>query len=534
LLNGNFKTQNGAELVLTCDVKIKTEEEAKRILEIAKQNKLWKIISVSQTETKRSPRPPFITSTLEQAASSRFGFSPSRTMVLAQRLYEAGYITYMRTDSFYINHDALNQIYGEIERSFGKEYLYPRSYQTKSKTAQEAHEAIRPTDISQKQRGANNDQKKIYQLIRERTLASQMADAKILRTKISANIGAEEQIPNFSASGSVVVFAGWLEADKAARQEDVEIPPLKEGDRLELIRIEVLPKETTPPPRYTEAGLIKELEKREIGRPSTYATIIKTLLDREYVVKENRTLRPTDTGEIVSNFLEQNFAHYISDSFTAEMEQELDEIAAGKREYAKSLKDFYEPFSKEVKAKEHIEKITNLGDADEKFRCPICGGQMIVKLGRGGKFLSCKKFPDCAGALKIDGSVVESPKETGELCPVCGGKLIERTGRYGKFIACTNYPKCKYVQKSLSEENQAKTGIRCPKCGVGEIVSRRGRFGIFYSCSKYPDCQYAMKAKPTGNICKLCGALMMEGTKTIPERCSNKDCPNYNPLKTNS
>jgi len=230
--------------------------------------------------------------------------------------------------------------------------------------------------------------------------------------------------------------------------------------------------------------------------------------------------------------LENNFEKYINDSFTAEMENELDEIAEGKIKYEKVLKDFYGPFSKDVKSKEKIEKITNLGEADEKFKCPDCGGPMVIKLSRTGKFLSCAKFPDCTGARKEDGSVLEGPKETGEKCPECqNGKLIEREGRFGKFVACNNYPKCKFIKKSAEEEAKAKTGVKCPKCKDGEIIERRGRFGFFYSCSNYPKCDFVMKARPTGNICKNCGSLMMEGTKTIPERCSNKNCPNHNPHK---
>ncbi|MEK9194733.1 MAG: DNA topoisomerase, partial [Patescibacteria group bacterium] len=348
---------------------------------------------------------------------------------------------------------------------------------------------------------------------------------------LSANIDDGQKIPNFSINGSVILFPGWLALDKAARGEDVELPHLEEGDKLTMIDIQSEAKETEPPTRYTEAGLVKELEKREIGRPSTYASIIKTLLEREYITKQGKTLFPTDTGDAVSSFLEQNFGQYISDSFTAEMERKLDEIAEGKRDYVKSLKDFYGPFSKEVKSKEHIEKITNLGEADPSIKCPVCGAGMVIKLARNGKFLSCKNFPKCIGARKIDGSEMEAPKETGELCPKCGGKLIEREGRYGKFVACANYPKCKYVKKSEEEEARAKTGVKCPKCGTGEMTERRGRFGLFYSCSNYPDCKYIIKSKPTGNLCKLCGSLMMEGTKTIPERCSDKNCPNHNPHK---
>ena len=530
IISGDFETQNGTPLHLTCEEEPKTQEEVGRILDASK-SKPWNITKIKTIEAKRAPKPPFTTSTLQQAASSRLGYSPSRTMGIAQKLYEAGYITYMRTDSVTLSQVALAVIYKEIEKEYGKEYVSPRAFKTKSKNAQEAHEAIRPTDIRKHRAGTTEDQLKLYRLIWERTIASQMSDAKLLRTKISANIK-DQSIPDFSANGAITTFDGWLAADVAARGDETELPHIPEGEPLTLKSIESEEKATEPPSRYTEAGLVKELEKRDIGRPSTYASIIKTLEDREYVEKINKTLHPTDTGDVVSSFLEEYFPKYVSDSFTAEMEQELDDIANGTKEYEKTLHDFYVPFSKDVKDREHIEKITNLGDADAQFTCPLCGGPMIIKLARTGKFLSCKRFPDCLGARKIDGTIMEGPKETGEDCPKCGkGKLIEREGRFGKFVACSNYPKCKFIKTSEEEEAKKKTGVQCPDCKKGEIMERRGRFGLFYSCSNYPDCKFIIKSKPTGNICPECGSLMMEGTKTIPERCSNKKCPNHNPHK---
>lgn len=532
VITGEFETNKKENVVLTCEKQPSTEKETEEIIKIS-QGHPWHVTGIKQTETKRSPRAPFTTSTLQQAASSRLGFSPSRTMTVAQKLYEQGLITYMRTDSVNISKEALPAIYKAVEKNYGKNYLEPRFYKTKSKSAQEAHEAIRPTNFELKNAGSNHEQEKLYRLIWERTVSSQMADAKILKTKIIANIDEKEQIPDFSVIGSITVFAGWLAADQAAQGDELQVPSLSEGEKLKLINISSEGKQTEPPGRYTEAGLVKELEKREIGRPSTYATIIKTINDRGYVTKDGKTLRPTDTGEVVSTFLENNFEKYINDSFTAEMENELDEIAEGKIKYEKVLKDFYGPFSKDVKSKEKIEKITNLGEADKNIKCPECGGPMVIKLSRTGKFLSCARFPECTGARKEDGSVLEGPKETGEKCPECkDGKLIEREGRFGKFVACSNYPKCKFIKKSAEEEAKAKTGVKCPKCKDGEIIERRGRFGFFYSCSNYPKCDYIMKSRPTGNICQICGSLMMEGTKTIPERCSNKACPNHNPHKT--
>lgn len=538
-ITADVAAKNGAgeKFTLACSKEPREEKEAKIILEIGNRE-IWKIKDVAETEAKRSPRAPFITSTLQQSASSRLGFAPSRTMGIAQKLYEAGLITYMRTDSVNMSQVALKQIYGLVENKFGKEYLTPRVYSKKSKNAQEAHEAIRPTSMLNESGGLNDEQQKLYRLIWQRAVSSQMSDAKIMRTKILAEVGKSE-IPDFYINGSRVMFDGWLKADPMSRGEDVELPKIAVGEILKLIEMRSEGKQTEPPARYSEAGLVKELEKRGIGRPSTYASIIKTLEDRGYVEKISKALHPTDTGDVVSSFLERNFANYISDSFTAMMEDELDDIASGKIGYEKTLSDFYKPFSKEVKSKDKIEKINNMGEADPAMKCPTCKGGMIIKLGKSGRFLSCAKFPDCSGARKITGEEMEGPKETGELCPDCKkGKLVERDGKFGKFISCNNYPKCKYIKKDAELEKQNSTGVSCPVCKNGMMTERRGRFGLFYSCSNYPKCKNAIKAKPTGNICKyekdgggVCGALMMEGTKTIPERCSDKTCPNHNPHK---
>ncbi|MEK7169589.1 MAG: type I DNA topoisomerase [Patescibacteria group bacterium] len=535
-ISGNFLTGKNEEMTLTCVKEPRDRKEMEYIIETARTGK-WAVTGVKQTEIKRSPRPPFTTSTLQQAASSRLGYSPSRTMSIAQKLYEQGLITYMRTDSVNISKEILPAILTEVESKFGKEYVEPRVFVTKSKNAQEAHEAVRPTQIKKGTAGNTEEQKRLYALIWERTIATQMADAKLLRTTVTANVGIEDILPDFTASGSIVLFPGWLAGDPRSRGEEREMLQVLKGEPLTLKKIDEEEKQTEPPPRYTEAGLVKELEKREIGRPSTYAAIIFTLLKRNYVEKEGRALRPTDTGEVVSGFVEKNFENYISDTFTAEMENDLDEIADGKRDYEKTLKDFYGPFSKDVKAKDKLEKATTLGE-DVRFKCPLdeSHGIMDIKLSRTGRFLSCKLFPKCMGARKIDGSIMEPPKETGEICPKCGkGKLVEKEGRFGKFIACSTYPKCKFIKQS--ENNIKGTGVKCPLCppagGGGEIAERRGRFGPFFSCTNYPECKFIMKSKPTGNKCALCNSLMMEGTKTIPERCSNRACPNHNPHKLN-
>lgn len=530
-----LKTAKKEQFEVFCAEEPKTEEEASRIL-AAVQNNPWHVVRVDETEAGRSPKAPFTTSTLQQAASTRLGFSPSRTMGVAQKLYEAGHISYMRTDSTNLAKEAQAALCALAEAQFGKEYVEARTYKTKSKNAQEAHEAIRPTHPEKQSAGNTDDQKKLYALIRARTLASQMADARVMRTKLIANV-AGDTIPDFSANGSRVIFEGWLKADPDARGEEVQLPKVAAGDPLTLVEAKSEGKETQPPGRYSEAGLVKELEKRGIGRPSTYASILKTIEARGYVEKQGRTLLPTPTGDVVSTFIEDNFGDYISDTFTAEMEDELDQIADGSRDYEKTLREFYTPFLKAVKSKDKIAKITDMGPAPKEFPCPTCGSDMVYKLSKTGRFMSCNRFPDCLGARKEDGSVIEPPKDLGKPCPQCGekeaGTLIQREGRFGSFIACSRYPKCKYVEQDPQEVAKAKTGVHCNVCGTGEMVERRGRFGLFYSCSNYPDCKNAIKARPTGNTCKLCGSLMMEGTKTIPERCSSKACPNHNPHKLN-
>jgi DNA topoisomerase-1 len=521
------------EMLFTCDEELFDEREAKRIVAVAEKEQ-WSVVSIKESEQSRVARPPFTTSTLQQVASTRLGFAPSRTMGVAQKLYEKGFITYMRTDSVNLSKGAQGEMLQWVEKNLGKEYAHANFYAKKSKNAQEAHEAIRPTHPLEKTIHGTDDEQKLYRLIWERAIASQMTPAKVLKTKVSANTESNS-IPNFSINGSRVLFPGWLAVDTRARGDDTEVPKLKEGDKLTTISINSEEKQTEPPSRYTEAGLIKELEKRDIGRPSTYASIIRTIEERGYVTKQGRTLFPTETGDVVSTFIEQNFGDYISDSFTAEMESELDEIAEGKRTYVKTLTDFYGPFTKDLKSKDKIEKLTNIGEAPKEFPCPVCGKPMVYKLSKNGKFMSCSDFPNCVGARNAEGKELEQPKEIGEMCPKCGekegGKLVQREGRFGLFISCSRYPKCKFIKESEEEAAKKRTGVKCTDCADGEMIERRGRFGLFYSCSNYPNCKNAIKAKPTGAICPECGKLMMEGTKTIPERCSNKACPNHNPHK---
>lgn len=529
---GKLKESKKYKIVLECATEPNNREEAERIVNIAKAYP-WQVIDVEVGEQKRSPRAPFTTSTLQQTASSRLGFVPKRTMGIAQKLYEKGLITYMRTDSTSLSATAIGEAKDYILKNFGANYLETRQYKTKNKNAQEAHEAVRPTHINKSIGGTTDDEKKLYKLIWERTVASQMSDAKMLRTKIIANvIGSNDAIPNFAINGQQVKFDGFLKVDFDSKGEDVILPSVEPKDELSLLAINSVQKFTLPPSRYSEAGLIKELEKRGIGRPATYASIISTIEDRGYVIKENKALMPTDTGEVVSGFLENHFAKYISDTFTAEMENKLDDIANGDNSYVGVLSEFYDPFHSDVVSKNDIDKVTNIEAAPEDIKCPLCDSHMMVKLSRTGRFYSCARYPECLGARKIDGSIMEGPKDLGKPCPKCDdGKLIERDGRFGKFVACSNYPKCKYIEQSEENKNTSSTGVKCNKCNNGEMQERKGRFGVFYSCSNYPDCKHIIKTKPTGNICSMCSSLMMEGTKTIPERCSNKPCPMHNPHK---
>jgi DNA topoisomerase-1 len=441
---------HGKEVVpFTCTIEPKEEVEAKRIKTVGEKHD-WKIASVKESEAKRAPRPPFTTSTLQQVASTRLGFSPSRTMGAAQKLYEAGHITYMRTDSPTLSAQAQKQIVALLHADFGKEYVAPRQYKTKSKSAQEAHEAIRPTNFGKRSAGSTADQKALYELIWERAVSSQMADATLKRTKLLANVtGASESIPDFAVNGSRVIFDGWLKVDTRARGEDTEVPKLTEGDTFPCQQVSIDAKQTQPPSRYTEAGLIKELEKRGIGRPSTYASIMNTITERGYVTKEGRTLIPTDTGDVVSSFLEEHFAQYISDDFTSEMEDELDDIATGERTYVKTLKDFYTPFQKAVAAKADIEKLTTLGAAPKEFPCPLCGAEMVKKLGKNGTFLSCSKFPDCTGARLIDGSEVKPEAPIGNH-PETGEPIFVLNGRFGPYAQLGETPEKVKGKKQLT------------------------------------------------------------------------------------
>ncbi len=436
-IEGQFSHKK-ISFTLSCSKKPKSLEEALEIIEAAKTGS-WSVIDIKESQSTRKARAPFTTSTLQQTASSRLGFSPSRTMRAAQKLYQTGHITYMRTDSTNLSKTALAGIAQHIERNYGKEYLEIKNFKTKSKNAQEAHEAIRPTSFTKSIKGSTSDEKALYQLIMARTIASQMAPAQMIRTKLIANIkdshsqSETTKIPDFTINGVRLVFPGWLAADPASRGDDVELPAVHKGDTLTLESINSTEKFTTPPNRYSEAGLIKELEIRGIGRPSTYASIIKTLENRGYVEKQGRTLIPTDTGDVVSSFLEKYFAYYIGDTFTAEMEDHLDNIATGKDDYVTVLSDFYTPFSQAVAEKENIPKLTNLGEAPAEFTCPKCKAPMVYKLGRTGKFMSCSRYPECDGALTLDGKEIGNEEPLG-IHPETGEEIFLLEGKFGPYV----------------------------------------------------------------------------------------------------
>ncbi len=526
-LNGTFTRKDGNEYIAECEKTFSDKETVGTILKRAKQEQ-WRVGNIQERNQKRNPRPPFITSTLQQAANSVFGWSPSYTMRSAQKLYEAGHITYMRTDSTALSAAAHDMIRKRITKEYGAKMYQRTDYKTKSKSAQEAHEAIRPSNVSNPFCGSTKQEKMLYTLIHRRTVASQMIAAEMIRTVVSFTA---DNMPAFIIRGVIITNEGWFLADPDARNEDVSLPTFTEGEHMTCTDIQSAEKQTTPPPRYSEAGLVKELEARGIGRPSTYASTIQTIIERKYVEKDNRSLRPTDLGDVVSTFIENNFTPYISDSFTADMEEQLDAIANGNKEYEETLTSFYRPFKKSVDEKKDIPKITSLGPVPEMYSCPECGAVMEYKLSKSGTFMSCTKYPDCRGARTHEGKEIQPPKPIGKPCPTCGEPLVQRTGRFGDFVSCANYPKCKYVEEDPEEKKRRDTGVRCTVCKEGTIIERQGRFGPFFGCSAYPTCNNTMNARPTGETCTECGALMMEGTKTIPNRCSVKSCPMHNPHK---
>jgi DNA topoisomerase-1 len=482
---------------------IKDEKHAQSILDNLNGAK-YIVEKIERKETLKATPTPFTTSTLQQEAARKLGFSAKQTMMLAQRLYEGvelgsegsvGLITYMRTDSLNLSTYSLENIRTYIKDKIGENYL-PASakiYKTKSKGAQEAHEAIRPTDIfhtpDEIAQYLEPRQLRLYKLIWQRTLASQMQPAIMDSTIVE--IKANDY--TFIATGSIIKFDGFMKIYKAAVKENI-LPALKETDSLNLIKLDKLQHFTQPPARYTEATLIKALEKNGIGRPSTYAPTLSTVQERNYVVKdEEKKLRPTEIGTIVTDLLVEHFPNIVDLNFTASVEKELDDIAEGKMKWQKVIAEFYDPFAKLLKEKEKEINKKEITEEKTDIKCDKCGSPMVIKLGRFGKFLACSNYPECKNTKPLFETKEESAaEETTEKCPKCGNALKVKTGRFGKFLACSNYPECKFTKNI-----QKPTGVKCPKCGIGDVVVKRSKRGkIFFACNRYPDCDYATWENP--------------------------------------
>ncbi|MDQ3987256.1 MAG: type I DNA topoisomerase, partial [Actinomycetota bacterium] len=455
----------------------------------------WVVASVRKSERRKKPPAPFKTSTLQQSASSKLAFPAWKTMKVAQSLYERGYITYMRTDSSNLSRDALSDAGRAVEIQFGPEYHVERKFQEKVKGAQEAHEAIRPTspdNVPSAMSGEmNRDELRLYELIWQRMVASQMAEAVYDATSVDI----ESNGVTFRATGQILKFDGFMRvylerSDDEPEEAEGLLPELNEGDILRLDAIEPEQHFTQPPPRYTEATLVREMENLGIGRPSTYAPTVQVLVNREYVRTESRRLIPTPRGEVVTELLEAHFPEVVDVDFTARMEGALDEIAEGEKEMQPVVRDFFSSFTAHID--EQKDKMSRPERPTDKT-CPECGRPVVEKFGKHGLwFLSCSGWPDdCQWSQQLDesGDPLPEPEGTGEPCPECGSELVQRTGRFGPFVGCSNYPDCKYIKREPPKE----TGESCPNCG-SPLVQKRGRFGPFVGCSNYPECKYIKKS----------------------------------------
>src|SRR3972149_10021536 len=490
------------------------------------------VIKVEKKQRARNPAPPFTTSTLQQEASRKLGFSAKRTMINAQRLYEAGHITYMRTDSVNLAGEAITEIRAVIAERFGEKNLpkKPNVYKTKSKNAQEAHEAVRPTSSKRTpeelQKNLDPEQFKLYNLIWQRTVACQMIPASLDTVAVDLSCG-EGNI--LRANGSVITEPGFLVVynegvDDVAIDDEKVLPPMKVGDVVDLLDINNNQHFTEPPPRYSEASLVKTLEEYGIGRPSTYAAIIDTLLSREYVILENKRFKPTDVGRVVNKFLTNYFTQYVDYEFTAHLEDQLDEIARGKNKFLKLMKAFWQPFKKLVDSRGENVKREDVTQEILEDKCPKCGKPLILRLGKKGRFIGCSGYPECDYTANVDKekNVIETEVVADRVCPDCNSPLHIKVGRYGKFIGCSNYPNCKHMEPL---EKPSDTGVKCPICNEGSMLKRKSRYGkYFYSCSKYPACKYAVWNEPLNEKCPKCGWKILT-SKTTKRRGTEKVCP---------
>lgn len=480
-------------------------EKIKNDLEKGKYN----VLDVKKEEKKRYPSPPFTTSTMQQEAYRKLRFTSKKTMMLAQRLYEGieingereGLITYMRTDSLNLAPSALKDAAKAITKEFGDKYYpgKPRYFKKKSKNAQEAHEAIRPTYFKYTpkflKKYLDSDQAKLYDLIWKRAIASQMSEALVDATTVLVKSGKYQ----FKATGQIVKFPGFIRAYiESDNQEEVEIagqvilPPLKVKEPLNLEKI--LPSQhfTEPPARYTEASLIKALESYGIGRPSTYAPTISTIQDRHYVKIEEGKFVPEEIGVLVTKLLKKHFPNIVDYDFTAKVEDELDDIADGKMDWPEVIKEFYEPFNKNLKAKSKELSKSDITEEKIDEKCPKCGKGLVIKMGRFGKFISCTNYPKCKYSRPYIDKKIEQ-KVDNEKCEKCGGEMVVKEGRFGPFLACKKYPKCRFT-KSLPQKGPK---INCPECKKGEVIARHTKRGRkFWGCSNYPKCKWASWTEP--------------------------------------
>ena len=501
------------------------------------------VTRLKQTEKKRNPAAPFTTSTLQQEASRKLGFSARKTMSVAQKLYEGidigqgpeGLITYMRTDSVALSQVATGEAHDLIVKLFGKEYALkqPRAFKNRAKNAQEAHEAIRPTSLGhipeQIKAHLSSDQYRLYRLIWQRTMASQMAAAILDATTV--DLTAAERY-TFRASGQVVRFPGFMklyieDSDTVNEEEEAEgtLPALTEGEQAECRKLVPAQHFTQPPPRFTEASLVKNLEENGIGRPSTYASIINTLTMRKYVRLEKRVFFPEDVGMVVSDLLVNHFEKYVDYQFTAQMEEELDAISRGEVQWRPVLKEFWEPFIALLKEKETQVSKQDVTTEKTDRTCPECSKPLVIKLGRSGRFLACSGFPECRYTEPLNGAEKEEPEVSDQTCDKCGAPMLVKQGRYGKFLACSAYPECKNIQPLVKPK---ALGISCPECKEGELMEKKSRYGkLFYSCNRYPKCKYALWDQPIAEACPKCGfPLVVE--KVTKRQGTFRKCPQEN------
>ena len=515
--------------------------EAVAILTKAADGKLL-VTNVSKKQRKRNPAAPFTTSTLQQEASRKLGFGAQRTMSVAQQLYEGvdtgegavGLITYMRTDSVSLAKEAVEELRVFIAEKYGAIAVpkAPQVYKTKSKNAQEAHEAVRPTSILRTPDSLKSylpaDQHKLYTLIWQRTLASQMVHATMNTVAVDLGCGAGN---TFRANGSTVVNPGFMSVylegqDDSKSDKDERLLPLMEvGDVVDLKAVRPEQHFTEPPPRYSEASLVRSLEEHDIGRPSTYANIISTLLQREYVELEKKRFHPTDVGRVVGKFLVDHFTQYVDYGFTASLEGDLDAVSRGEKEWVPLLRKFWGPFKEQVETKDKEVQRSDVTQELMDEDCPKCGKKLSSRLGRSGRFVGCTAYPECDYTRNVDGeeTTASEPEVVADRkCPKCESDLWVRIGKYGKFIGCSSYPKCKHIE---SLEQPTNTGVDCPQCKKGEILVRKSRRGkIFYSCSGYPECDYALWNEPVKESCPDCEWPILT-TKTTKSRGAEKVCP---------